>query len=193
MSKKRARRDARVPVGGGGARPMVAIVGRPNVGKSTLFNRLARQRIAIVEDVPGVTRDRHYADAMAYGKPYVLIDTGGFDPEAEDPMKEGISQHLRLALEECALVVCVLDGSMEPTSADVEAVQLLREADKPVIFVANKADSQRRAMEATGLYELGVERLLPVSALHGRGVGDLEEAIAAHLPAKEDIEAPPEP
>ncbi|MEO0322031.1 MAG: ribosome biogenesis GTPase Der [Myxococcota bacterium] len=193
MSQKRGRRDARVPVGAGGARPMVAIVGRPNVGKSTLFNRLARQRIAIALDVPGVTRDRHYADAMAYGKPYVLIDTGGFDPEADDPMKEGISQHLRLALEECAVVVCVLDGSMEPTGADAQAVQLLRESDKPVLFVANKADSQRRVFEAAGLYELGVDRLYPVSALHGRGMGDLEEAIAAHLPAKEDIERPPEP
>jgi GTP-binding protein len=167
-------------------RPMVAIVGRPNVGKSTLFNRLAGEHIAIVEDVPGVTRDRHYADAWVLGREYVLIDTGGFDPQSDDPMTEGIATQVRLALEECDLVVCVLDATVDPLPADREAVHLLRNAGKPVIFVANKADSSAKAMEGMTHFELGIDRILPVSALHGRGLGDLEDEIARHLPEERD-------
>lgn len=180
MSKRK--RSTPRPAGATGARPMVAIVGRPNVGKSTLFNRLARQRIAIVEDVPGVTRDRHYADAWALGREYVLVDTGGFDPGSDDPMKEGIAHHVRMALEECDAVVCCFDGTTELLESDLEAVKLLRGAGKPVIFVANKADSQSKAAEAMGIYELGIEKLLTVSALHGRHIGRLEEAIFRALP-----------
>jgi GTP-binding protein len=161
---------------------MVAIVGRPNVGKSTLFNRLAGGHIAIVEDVPGVTRDRHYADALALGKEYVLVDTGGFDPESEDPMAASIASQVRLAIDECDLIVCVLDATTDPTPADREAVRLLRQSGKPVIWVANKADSRKREHEALTHYELGIDELLPVSALHGHGTGDLEEAIAERLP-----------
>ncbi|HJK94949.1 MAG TPA: ribosome biogenesis GTPase Der [Polyangiaceae bacterium LLY-WYZ-15_(1-7)] len=164
------------------ARPMVAIVGRPNVGKSTLFNRLARQKLAIVEDVEGVTRDRHYADAFVLGREYVLIDTGGFDPDSDDPMKEGIAGHVELALEECDIVICAFDGSVDPTSADLEAVKLLRGTDKPVLYVANKADSEKQALGTVSYYELGLEKVFPVSALHGRGLGDLEEALAKLLP-----------
>ncbi|MFW6051241.1 MAG: ribosome biogenesis GTPase Der [Myxococcota bacterium] len=161
---------------------MVAIVGRPNVGKSTLFNRLAGKQVAIVEDVPGVTRDRHYADADAFGRPYVLVDTGGFDPGSRDPRTAGIVQQVRTALEECDLVVCVLDATTEPLPADREAVALLRQTPKPVLFVANKADSQKQALLSSSHYELGIDEILPVSALHGHGVGDLEEAIADRLP-----------
>ncbi len=125
-----------LPAGAEGALPVVAIVGRPNVGKSTLFNRLAGERLAIVEDMPGVTRDRHYAEAWILGRPCVLVDTGGFDPHSDDPMREGIAHHVRLALEEAELVVCVLDATSEALPADREAVHLLREANKPVIFVA---------------------------------------------------------
>jgi GTP-binding protein len=166
----------------------VAIVGRPNVGKSTLFNRLAGQQIAIVEDIPGVTRDRHYADAFALGREFVLIDTGGFDPESDDPMKAGIATQVRLALDECDVVVCVLDATVDPVPADREAVALLRNAGKPVVFVANKADSDKRAQGAVSYYELGVESVLPISALHGRGIGELEEAIAQRLPEAVEIE-----
>lgn len=178
-----------LPAGASGARPLVAIVGRPNVGKSTLFNRLSGTRLAIVEDRPGVTRDRHYADAWALGREYVLIDTGGFDPESDDPMQQGIAQQVKLALSECDVVVCVLDGTSDPVPADREAVKLLRAAGKPVIYVANKADSQKAALGSVGHYELGIDSLIPISALHGRGLGDLEEAIARSLPEASGVES----
>ncbi len=176
------RNQARRPAGSVRGKPLVAIVGRPNVGKSTLFNRLAGQRIAIVEDIPGVTRDRHYADAFVLGREFVLIDTGGFDPESDDPMKAGITSQVRLALEECDLVICVVDATAEPLAADREAVALLRGAGKPVIFVANKADTEQKSHAAVSYYELGLSTIMPISALHGRGIGDLEEAIADQLP-----------
>ncbi|HJL31159.1 MAG TPA: ribosome biogenesis GTPase Der, partial [Polyangiaceae bacterium LLY-WYZ-15_(1-7)] len=142
----------------------------------------ARKKLAIVEDVEGVTRDRHYADAFVLGREYVLIDTGGFDPDSDDPMKEGIAGHVELALEECDIVICAFDGSVDPTSADLEAVKLLRGTDKPVLYVANKADSEKQALGTVSYYELGLEKVFPVSALHGRGLGDLEEALAKLLP-----------
>ncbi|RLB56869.1 MAG: ribosome biogenesis GTPase Der [Deltaproteobacteria bacterium] len=179
-----------MPSGAGGNRPVVAIVGRPNVGKSTLFNRLAGGQIAIVEDVAGVTRDRHYADAVARGREYVLIDTGGFDPESEDPMAESIASQVRLAIDECDLIVSVLDATVDPTPADREAVKLLRHAQKPVIWVANKADSRKHEHEAMSLYELGLDLILPVSALHGNGTGDLEDAIAAAFPEVDEEHEP---
>ena len=185
-SSKPRRRDP-LPAGAGGARPLVALVGRPNVGKSTLFNRLAGRHVAIVEDVPGVTRDRHYADAEARGREFVLVDTGGFDPESDDPMKHSIAEQVKLAIDEAELVICVLDATAEPTPADREAVQLLREAAKPTIYVANKADSPRRTAEAMTLYELGVEDMLSISAIHGRGIGNLEDRIAEGLPELREV------
>jgi GTP-binding protein len=173
-----------VPAGAATERPIVAIVGRPNVGKSTLFNRLAQQRLAIVEDVPGVTRDRHYADTTLGGREVVLVDTGGFDPESDDPMKEGIAHHVRLALEEADVVVCTLDATTGATKADRAAIDLLRRAAKPVIYAANKADSKAHAMAGMELYELGVPHIVAISALHGHGMGELEDAIAAALPER---------
>lgn len=191
LERGRARRRGEpLPAGATGARPVVAIVGRPNVGKSTLFNRLVGARLAIVEDVPGVTRDRHYADTFLRGRDVVLVDTGGFDPDDDDPMKEGIARHVRAALSEADVVVCVLDATSPPTPADRAAVQLLRESNKRAIFVANKADSRARALEATELYALGMETLIPVSALHGQNVVELEEAIVAALPPPAEEAAP---
>jgi GTP-binding protein len=176
--------------------PIVAIVGRPNVGKSTLFNRLARARIAIVHDEPGVTRDRMYADTTAFGRPYTLIDTGGFDPHDDDPMKAGIARHVRAAVDEADAVVFVTDATTQLFEADRAAVQLLRASSKPVIYAANKADSPRADADAFELYRLGVDRVVPVSALHGRGIGELESAIVELLPQPEpepteEAEAPP--
>lgn len=171
--------------------PIVAIVGRPNVGKSTLFNRLARTKLAIVHDEPGVTRDRHYTDTSAFGRAYTLIDTGGFDPESDDPMKAGIAGHVKAAIAEADVIVFLTDDSL--TQADRAAVELLRAANKPVIYAANKADTPRQDADAYELYRLGMEKVIPVSALHGRGVGELEASIVAALPkfdptAEEDDE-----
>ncbi len=169
-----------------GARAIVAIVGRPNVGKSALFNRLTESRMAIVEDMPGVTRDRLYADASARGKDYVLVDTGGLDPYSDDPMRQSIAMHVHAALSEADVIICVLDGTEEPTLADREAVRLLRETQKPVIHVANKVDNKKHGMEALELYRLGIKEILMVSALHGHGIGELEDQLVKLLPDRED-------
>jgi GTP-binding protein len=188
-------RTASIPGGKGGA-PIVAIVGRPNVGKSTLFNRLARARIAIVHDEPGVTRDRKYADTSAFGKAYTIVDTGGFDPADEDPMKVGIATNVRAAIAEADAIVFVTDATTALTDADHAAVRLLRESRKPVLYAANKADSPQGDAEAFELYRLGVRHVFPVSALHGRGIGELEAALLEALPDDEggnptDESAPP--
>jgi GTP-binding protein len=176
--------------------PLVAIVGRPNVGKSTLFNRLARAPLAIVHDSPGVTRDRKYADTSAFGRVYTVVDTGGFDPEDQDPMKAGIAAHVRAAVAEADAIVFVTDATTGPNDADRAAVKLLRASGKPVFYAANKADSPRADAEAFELYRLGVDKVFPVSALHGRGIGDLEAALVESLPESEparvdDEAAPP--
>jgi GTP-binding protein len=168
---------------------IVALVGRPNVGKSTLFNRLIGRKEAIVHDQPGVTRDRHYGDVFSRGRRYTLVDTGGFDPESEDPMRQGIKRQVELAVAEADVIVCVLDAAQAIVPADHAEVALLRRAQKPVIFVANKADSPRLENEAADLYRLGMDRLIHISALHGRGVDELEAAVDAALPPP--VAAPP--
>jgi len=165
-------------------KPVVAVVGRPNVGKSTLFNRLAGKRLAIVHDAPGVTRDRNYADVHLAGRELTLVDTGGFDPSDEDPMKQGIARQVRAALAEADVVICAFDASMSPTSADREAVRLLRRSEKPVLYVANKADDRGKELAANELYEMGVPKLFPVSALHGRGTAELVDALREALPQR---------
>ena len=137
--------------------------------------------------MPGVTRDRHYADASAFGRDYTLIDTGGFDPDSDDPMKSGIRRHVEAAIKEADVIVFVSDAEVPLTSADRVAVALLRKANKPVIYAANKADSPKLDADAFELYRLGVEQVFPVSALHGRGVGELEGAIVAALPPKKPV------
>lgn len=170
--------------------PIVAIIGRPNVGKSTLFNRLAGAALAIVHDAPGVTRDRNYADTQLGGRTITLIDTGGFDPTTDDPMGQGIARHVKSAIAEADVVVCVLDGALPPTGPDRDAVDLLRKSAKPVIFVANKVDGQEKEWALGDHFGLGMDELIGVSALHGRHVGRLEAAIVAALPEGESESAP---
>jgi GTPase len=182
MTSRRERREeeiesARLPYSG-----IVALVGRPNVGKSTLWNRLIGRKAAIVHDEPGVTRDRHYGEVTSRGRRYTLIDTGGFDPSGEDPMRRGIKRQIDLAIVEADVIVCVFAAGEPPTAAEHAEIDLLRRAQKPVIYCANKADSPRLEGEAAEYYRLGVDHLIAVSALHGRRVDELEDAIAAALP-----------
>lgn len=163
-------------------RPLVAVVGRPNVGKSTLFNRLVGRQAAIVHDEPGVTRDRHYAEAWTAARNYLLVDTGGLDPESDDPMRQRIGEQVAIAVEQAEVVLCVLDATTGPTDADREAVAMLRRSSKPVVYAANKADGPQGEAASAELYRLGIERVFPISALHGRGIAELEEAIVAALP-----------
>jgi GTP-binding protein len=139
-----------------------------------------------VDDQPGVTRDRHYAVAHLYGRNVTLVDTGGFDPESDDPMQQGIARHVKAAIEEADVVLCILDGSMPPTAADREAIQLLRKGGKPVVYAANKIDTAARLSEAADLYRLGLPEVVAVSALHGRGTSELAEKIAELLPPFDD-------
>ncbi len=162
--------------------PIVSLVGRPNVGKSSVFNRLSGKRLAVVEDIAGVTRDRHYACVNLDGYPCVLVDTGGFDPETTDPMHQGIAQHVREAIAESDVIVCVLEATTEPTPLDQQVIALLRQSDKPVVYVGNKADSVRQELLATAHYALGLDHLLPISAAHGHGMATLRQAVVAHLP-----------
>jgi len=162
--------------------PIVAVVGRPNVGKSTLFNRLAGKPLAIVDDQPGITRDRHYAPAHLAGREIQLVDTGGFDPASGDPMQQGIARHVEAAIAEADVIVCVLDGTLPPTTPDREAVALLRQSNKPVVYVANKVDNAGTALQATELFSLGIPEMVNVSSLHGLGTAQLAMKIVAALP-----------
>src|SRR6185295_3783757 len=173
-------------------RPLVAIVGRPNVGKSTLFNRLVGRHLAIVEDVPGVTRDRHYADADAEGKPFTAVDTGGFVPDEEDELLASVREQAQLAVEECQVVVLVVDGRAGLTAADHEVAAFLRKSGKPVVLAVNKLDTPAMREAVAGeFYGLGFERLVPLSAEHGHGLGALSETLAPLLPdAPEEPQAP---
>ena len=165
-----------------GAMAVVALVGRPNVGKSTLFNRLVGGKPAIVHDRPGVTRDRHFGDFTIDGRRFTLIDTGGFDPGSDDPMRQGIKRQIELAIDEADVVVCVLDASEAPTATDHAELRLLRESGKPVVYVGNKCDNPGQELEAAELYRLGMEKLIPVSALHNRRIDELTDAIFASAP-----------
>lgn len=172
-------------------RPVVAIVGRPNVGKSTLFNRLVGSRRAIVEDVPGVTRDRHYADAEWEGRPFTAIDTGGFELDARDTLHARVREQAERAIAEADLVLFVVDGREALTATDQEIARHLRRGDAPVILAVNKIDSARTEEQAplAECWALGFEMTIPVSAEHGRGMQSLLEALEPHLPvAPPDLE-----
>lgn len=161
---------------------MVAIVGRPNVGKSTLFNRLARRRLAIVDDEPGVTRDRLYAMARVPEARFHLIDTGGLDPDNTHTFFTGMREQAQLAMEEADVIIHVCDAREGVHPDDRFVADLLRKSGKPTITVANKTEGRRAEELMPELYELGVGQLLPVSAEHALGITDLVEAVLAALP-----------
>jgi GTP-binding protein len=163
-------------------KPIIAIVGRPNVGKSTLFNRIAGERKAIVWDEPGVTRDRNYADGEWSGRPFTLIDTGGFDPDSTDEIFTEMRAQVRLAMDEAKVILFVLDGKEGLTPTDVEIADLLRRQEKPVFAVVNKVDGPRHEEKALEFYRLGFDPLYSLSAEHGYGVSELLDAVAPLLP-----------
>jgi GTP-binding protein len=165
-----------------GPLPVVAVVGRPNVGKSTLVNRILGRREAVVEDVPGVTRDRVAYEASWSGRRFTLVDTGGWDPEAEG-MAARITAQAEIAAAAADVVVFVVDSTVGATDADENVVRVLRRAGKPVVLAANKVDSATGEPDAAALWTLGLGEPHPVSALHGRGSGDLLDAVLEALPA----------
>jgi GTPase len=161
--------------------PVVAVVGRPNVGKSTLVNRMLGRREAVVQDVPGVTRDRVSYDATWNGRQFVLVDTGGWAPDAKG-MAARVTEQAELAVEAADAVVFVVDATVGTQDIDEAVVKVLRRSGKPVILAANKVDDQRTEAEAAAMWQLGLGEPLPVSALHGRGSGDLLDAILSAIP-----------
>ncbi len=168
---------------------IVAIVGRPNVGKSTLFNRLTRTRRALVDDMPGVTRDRLYGRAKIEGREVTLVDTGGFDPPADQAFAAEVHTQIELALGEADLILCLADARAGLTPQDQEVARTLRRTAKPVIWAVNKTDSPSLEDAAAEFYALGVEHLHFISAAHGLGVLDLCREIAGLLPPEDDSEA----
>lgn len=168
--------------------PVVAIVGRPNVGKSTLFNRLLGQRKALVEDFPGVTRDRNYAEVTRFDKPFVLVDTGGFEPVSEDRLLSQMREQSQLAMDEADVILFVLDVRQGLTPSDIEVGAMLRRVKKPVLIVVNKVDGERQETELGEFFALGVDSVISISAEHGRGIDDLVEAILAQMPESPSFE-----
>ena len=166
--------------------PVLAVVGRPNVGKSTLVNRMIGRREAVVQDVPGVTRDRVSYDAVWNGRAFTVVDTGGWDPDARG-LQERIAAQAEVATTIADAVLFVVDATVGITDTDEAVVRILRKSGKPVVLAANKVDDERAEAEAHALWNLGLGEPIPVSALHGRGSGDMLDAILAALP-----EPPPE-
>ena len=169
--------------------PIIAIVGRPNVGKSRLFNRLVGRRRAIVADVPGVTRDRHYAPGEWAGREFIAVDTGGLDLDPAADLEREISKQSLRAVEEADVVVCVFDGQRDPTSDDREVVEKLRGISKPVIYAVNKIDEASHEALLASYHELGASPIFACSAEHGRGVDDILEEAIKHFPEEPAGEA----
>ena len=156
-------------------KPIVSIVGRPNVGKSTLFNRLIGYKKAITEDIPGVTRDRNYGEFEYSGYDFVLVDTGGFEPSKDEGFFPLVKKQIEASMDESAMIIFVLDGKDGMLPQDVEIAGILRKYEKPVFYVVNKVDSRNKVQDASEFYGLGVEQLYVMSALHGTGLDDLLE------------------
>jgi GTP-binding protein len=162
--------------------PTVSIVGRPNVGKSTLFNRLIGRRKAIVHDEYGVTRDRHYGESYWNGRNFSVIDTGGYLPDDADVIISGIREQVHIAIEESDVILFVVDTESGINTLDKSVADVLRRQEKPVLLVVNKSDNEQKAMEAVEFYGLGFDELFPVSAISGTGTGDLLDKVVELLP-----------
>jgi GTP-binding protein len=165
-----------------GGLPIVAIVGRPNVGKSMLFNRITGTRVAVVDDLPGVTRDRNYHEAEWNGRPFVLVDTGGLVPTEDEGMSGMIRVQAESAIDEADAVIFVADRETGPTAVDIDIATLLRRSTKPILLAVNKVDSERHELDVHEFYNLGLGDPMPVSALHGRGAGDMLDRLVEAIP-----------
>ena len=173
-------------------KPLIAIIGRPNVGKSTLFNRLSERKKAIAIDQPGATRDRNYAEASWNGRAFTVVDTGGFEPISTEKILTQMREQTRLAMEQADIIVFLMDGKDGLTPSDEEIVRLLRSYRKPVYYAVNKIDGPRHDENVYEFYRLGVEPIYTISAEHGRGVDELMNAVTADIPVAEpeDEKAP---
>lgn len=169
--------------------PILAVVGRPNAGKSTLFNRLTRERKAIVDNLPGVTRDRNYGEVEWYGKRFLLIDTGGFEPDPETELRRHIQEQSRLAMEEADIILYLFDGKAGLNPLDRDAVKFLRRVEKPVFFAVNKIDTQSKEAALYEFYALGLNEIFPLSTEHGLGLSELMDRVVSAFPAGLDGDA----
>jgi GTP-binding protein len=174
------------------SKPIVAIVGRPNVGKSTLFNQIGKKRVSIVEDFPGVTRDRIYMDAEWLQHEFTMIDTGGIELDSTDDMLMSMRHQAKLAMEEADVIVFVVDGRSGMTNADEEVAHLLRTTRKPVILAVNKVDSQKREMDIYEFYNLGLGEPVPISASNSLNLGDLLDGIVEAFPKETTTDIEPD-
>ena len=175
------------------AKPLVAIVGRPNVGKSTFFNKMAGHRIAIVEDTPGVTRDRVYADCEWQNYKFTLIDTGGIDPNSDDPLLKQMRRQAEIAIETCDVILFFVDGRQGLTADDETVADMLRRSGKPVMLVVNKIDHVSMEAEIYDFYNLGIGDPIGISSVNMMNFGDLLEDLCKHFPdpdEEEDLDAP---
>jgi len=171
------------------AKPLVAVVGRPNVGKSTFFNKIAKKRISIVEDTPGVTRDRIYADCEWLNYKFTLIDTGGIEPKTDDIMLKQMRRQAEIAIETCDVILFFTDGRTGMTADDEDVATMLRKSRKPVILVVNKMDNQNMSDNIYEFYNLGLGDPYPISSVNLLGLGDLLDEMVKHFPeGSEDIE-----
>ena len=171
------------------SKPIVAVVGRPNVGKSTLFNKLCGQRLAIVEDTPGITRDRIFANCEWNGHDFLLVDTGGIEPKATEGILAHMREQAQIAIDTADCIIMVTDVRNGLTAADEDVAHMLRRSHKPIILAVNKCDNVGETpMELYEFYNLGFDEVMPISSVHGHGTGDQLEACLQYFPPEDEEE-----